>query len=216
MQIPTPTSDLKIDPTIVELKQPTAPAPEPNQPEIKPADIETKPSTPEPNPDDFAPKPEIPAPAAPGTPAPGSEPPAPIEPVSPLVKKLSSETSAQLIAGFEDSLQQLVLPGLYTKYIFSTAEKTRIRELKSKKLADPNFKPGNDKDDELLSRYKDYQELKELLPFEKDEKQRLIETWDAIIKENPKLALSPWTALIMVHAELFGPRLMPILSRLSF
>ncbi|MDX9932941.1 MAG: hypothetical protein RB294_10190, partial [Bacteroidales bacterium] len=202
--------DLNTDPTIEELKQSTTAAPEPNNPSAPATDVETGPKPPEPNADDFAPKPPDPLPVQPG------QLPTQAQPVAPMKKKLSAETSAQLIAGFEDSAQQLLLPILYTKYVFSTEEKIKIRELKMKRLTDPTFKPSNPVEEELLNRYKDYSDLKELLPMVAAEKQRLVETWDAIIKENPQMALSPWTALIMVHAEIFGPRLMPLLSRLSF
>lgn len=210
MEIPTISSDLNTDPTIDELKIETAKAPEPTGPENKIVENEPASKTPEPNPDDFAPKQPEPIPA------PLQQPVQMVQPVSPMKKKLSAETSAQIIVGFENSLMEAALPSLYKKYIFTTDERKRIRELKSLRVSDPNFKPDNDTDAELLSRYKDYSDLKDLAGMDKDEKARMVEVWDQIIKENQQLALSPWQALIGIHIEIIGPRLLPLLNKLSF
>lgn len=212
MQIPTVTSNIDIDATLEELKAPTIRVPEANEADfIDVVSEEIKPDA-----EDFEPKKEE---TIENVVTNDNQQQAAISeqpvPASPLRQKMSAKTSAELVVSFEDNLQQLVLPPLYQRFIFTAAEKTRIREMKLKKLTNPDIEWVEQTDIDLWDKYKDFSDLKELLPFDEREKNLLTECWEAIIKENPRLALSPFSALIMAHGQIMGVRLLPLLSRLT-
>jgi len=220
MILPQITSDLNKDPLLNEIKQPTIKAPTETTAEIS----EPKPDEPAPDPADFdKPEPEQPTPGDPLPEDPTTaqinelelEPGPGLQPQQPTIKKkMSAELSAEMIVALEDNLQQLVLPPLYQKSLFTAEEKKLIREYKFKAL-DPDFELPEEHR-ELMSRYDNFKEIKDLLPMDGDEKKTLTDCWTEIIKQNPQLALSPWGALITAHAAIFGPRLLPLLNKLSF
>lgn len=193
--------DLKADPLILDLTQPTevkaaAAGPAPDDFLFKPA--------PAPPGGDFEPPPAPgPPPGISRTTAPGFDDPGPNDdtPRSPA----DFEEQAKLYIAFADGVQSLALPYFYQKQNFTPDELSRLAEIGQ---APDQVKP---EDEPIKAKGAAFTEYMEALPFKTKEEKLLLGPLAKVL-EKYNHAPGPETALIMAALTVMAPRVLPLLK----
>ena len=140
-----------------------------------------------------------------------------LEPVR-NIPPMPKDQQAKLLIAFVDGLDCLILPWAYQKSIFTKDEWIQLKKIKkikestSKSLA--AFRELSDSDKELLSRYNDFKEIEEDIPFTKSEIDR-ITTPLAAVMEKYNFNMSCEVLLFSALATIMTPRIMPLFNKLE-
>jgi hypothetical protein len=118
---------------------------------------------------------------------------------------------AELIVGFIDGLQSIVLPNLYSKAIFNGQERDQIMNFKKAGKKESEFKKENP---ELAEKYFDYVNLVDDIPFTNDEIRMVKSPLEAVMKKY-NWNVGPEFLLVGALFTVMSPRIIPLFSKLG-
>ncbi len=141
--------------------------------------------------------------------------PAPAQPSKPETPAMSKAEQADLLIGFTDGLQCLILPWAYQQTIFTASEREQLKDLKRKiGNAAGQSLTLDAKETNLFSKYSDYKELADNIPFAESEIEMIKNPMIAVM-EKYNWNAGPEGLFAGALMTVMAPRLMPLFSKLT-